>query len=245
MSEKIHILIVDDEPQVRTMLRRYLSQEGFRVSEAADGTTMRTAFDKEKIDLVLLDLVLPGEDGLALARHIRQHSETPVIMLTGKGDLIDRVVGLEAGADDYIAKPFHLREVLARIRTVLRRMRPSAATESRPAATNADACELLRFQGWRLDLQKRELLRPTGDAVPLTTGEFELLRVFARNPNRVLNRDQIMELMKGRAWEAYDRAIDTQVVRLRKKIEPDPAKPTLIRTVRGAGYVFATQVKHR
>jgi len=246
MTEKIHILVVDDEPQVRTMLRRYLTQEGFRVSEAADGDTMRNAFDNDKVDLVLLDLVLPGEDGLALARYIRQRSEIPVIMLTGKGELIDRVVGLEAGADDYIAKPFHLREVLARIRTVLRRTRPLADMETRiaPAAAKAEAGEVLLFQGWRLDLSRRELQRRTGEAIPLTSGEFDLLCAFARNPNRILHRDQIMNLMKGQSWEANDRAIDTQVVRLRKKIEPDPANPKLIKTVRGAGYIFATQVKH-
>jgi two-component system phosphate regulon response regulator OmpR len=190
----------------------------------------------------LLDLMMPGEDGLSLARHVRQRSDVPIIMLTGKGDIIDRVAGLEAGADDYIAKPFHLREVLARIRTVLRRGRsstaPAVATE--PAVTEAQ--ETLVFQGWRLDLVRRELRRADGGLVPLTTGEFELLRVFAGHPNRVLARDQLMNLVKGQEWAAYDRAVDAQVVRLRRKIETDPANPTLIKTVRGAGYVFATAV---
>ncbi len=237
MGEALHILVVDDDPRIRTMLRRYLTEERFRVTEAADGAAMRAVLDAARVDLVLLDLMMPGEDGLTLARQVRQRSDIPIIMLTGKGDLIDRVAGLEAGADDYIAKPFHLREVLARIRTVLRRGRgstePAAATEAR---------ETLVFQGWCLDLVRRELRRPSGELVALTTGEFELLREFAAHPNRVLARDQLMTLVKGQEWAVYDRAVDAQVVRLRRKIETDPANPTLIKTVRGAGYVFATPV---
>ena len=243
MSNPAHILVVDDEPRIRTMLRRYLTDEGFKVSDAADGGSMRAALEGGIVDLVLLDLMLPGEDGLSLARSIRQRSEIPVIMLTGKGDLIDRVVGLEAGADDYITKPFELREVLARIRTVLRRMgpRPPAPGASKSVADKS-AGEVLRFQGWCLDLVKRELAPPTGGLVPLTAGEFDLLRVFAQHPNRVLTRAQLIELVKGREWAAYDRAIDTQVGRLRKKLEADPGNPSLIKTVRGGGYVFATPV---
>lgn len=244
MSGESHILVVDDEQHIRTMLRRYLTEEGFRVSDAADGAAMRAIFDREAVDLVLLDLMMPGEDGLSLARYIRQRSTTPIIMLTGKGELIDRVVGLEAGADDYIAKPFHLREVLARIRTVLRRAHP-AATPDKTSASKASSGEVLAFQDWRLDLLRRELRHADNSIVALTTGEFELLRVFALNPNRVLNRDQLMDMVKGREWAAYDRAIDTQVVRLRKKIERDPSKPELIKTVRGAGYIFATAVSAR
>jgi len=240
MAEQLHILVVDDDMRIRTMLRRYLTEEGLKVSEAADGAAMRMVLDREAIDLVLLDLVMPGEDGLTLARSVRQRSAVPIIILTGKGDLIDRVVGLEAGADDYIAKPFHLREVLARIRTVLRRTQPGPTAA--PAVPTGGPDAILSFQGWRLDQVKRELRRPDGEVVPLTTGEFELLRVLARNPNRVLNRDQLMDLVKGREWEAFDRAIDTQIVRLRRKIEHDPAKPQLIKTVRGAGYVFASAV---
>lgn len=239
MSEPFNILVVDDDPRIRTMLRRYLVEEGFRVSEAEDGNAMRAALDCQQTDLVLLDLMMPGEDGLSLARQVRQRSYIPIIMLTGKGDLIDRVAGLEAGADDYIAKPFHLREVLARIRTVLRRGRAPAPASQ---ATSPDAQETLVFQGWRLDLVRRELKRPMGEVVPLTTGEFEMLRVFAGHPNRVLTRDQLMSLVKGQEWAAYDRAIDAQIARLRKKIEADPASPVLIKTVRGAGYVFATIV---
>jgi two-component system OmpR family response regulator len=242
MSDPLHVLVVDDDQRIRTMLRRYLVEEGFRISEAADGGAMLAALDQERVDLVLLDLMMPGEDGLSLARQVRQRSDIPIIMLTGKGDLIDRVAGLEAGADDYIAKPFHLREVLARIRTVLRRGRASARSSALAEAASADATETLAFQGWRLDLVRRELRRPDGNLVPLTTGEFELLRVFAGHPNRVLARDQVMALVKGQEWAAYDRAVDAQVVRLRRKIEADPANPALIKTVRGAGYVFATSV---
>jgi two-component system OmpR family response regulator len=243
MSDPQHILVVDDEARIRTMLRRYLEGEGFKVSEAGDGVAMRKAFEAAPVDLVLLDLMMPGEDGLTLARHIRQRAQTPIIMLTGKGDLIDRVAGLEAGADDYVAKPFHLREILARIRTVMRRVQAPAPTAA-PAATPVaePGGEVLHFPGWEMDLLRRELRRAGGEAVSLTSAEFELLRVFATHPNRVLNRDQLMEQIKGREWEAYDRAIDTQIVRLRKKVEADPANPTLIKTVRGAGYVFAAAV---
>ena len=247
MMEKTHILVVDDDQRVRAMLRRYLTEEGFAVSEAADGAGMRGILEKHPADLVLLDLVMPGEDGLTLARYIRQRSKTPVIMLTGKGDLIDRVAGLEAGADDYIAKPFHLREVLARIRTVLRRVEPASATAEAPVAATAakTAGDVLAFQGWRLDMLKRELRSADGKPVSLTTGEYELLCAFARSANRVLNRDQLMDLVKGRAWAVNDRAIDAQVVRLRKKIERDPKQPELIKTVRGAGYIFAVAVTGR
>ena len=244
MSDQLHVLVVDDEPRIRTLLRRYLADEGFKVSEAGDGVTMRAVLEREAIDLVLLDLMMPGEDGLSLARYIRQQSDIPIIMLTGKGDLIDRVAGLETGADDYITKPFELREVLARIRTVMRRAGPrigAAATPSEPAA-GENTSEVLVFEGWRFDLLRRELRRMTGELVPLTAGEFELLCVFARRPNRVLNREQLIDLVKGREWAAYDRGIDTQVMRLRKKIESDPGNPCLIKTVRGAGYVFAAAV---
>jgi two-component system OmpR family response regulator len=244
MTDPLHVLIVDDEPRIRNMLRRYLVEEGFEVSDAGDGAGMRAVLAREVIHLVLLDLMMPGEDGLSLARYIRQHSEIPIIMLTGKGDLIDRVVGLETGADDYIPKPFELREVLSRIRAVMRRAGPRVApSASVPApATSGNASKVLVFEGWRLDVLRRELRRQTGDLVPLTAGEFELLCAFARHPNRVLNRDQLIDLVKGREWAAYDRGVDTQVMRLRKKIEADPSNPSLIKTVRGSGYVFAAAV---
>jgi two-component system phosphate regulon response regulator OmpR len=226
------------------MLRRYLTDEGCQVSDTADGAGMRSLLDRESFDVVLLDLMMPGEDGLTLARQIRQKWDVPIIMLSGKGELIDRVVGLESGADDYITKPFELREVLARIRAVLRR---AGAHGSLVSAANNDASpeggECLTFAGWRLDLIKRQLVNPGGDAVALTSGEFELLRVFANNPNRVLSRERLIDLVKGREWAAYDRAIDTQVGRLRKKIESDLDHPDLIKTVRGGGYVFTAAVK--
>jgi len=234
-----HVLVVDDEPRIRTLLRRYLTEEGFRVSEAADGSGARAVLAAGPVQVVLLDLVMPGEDGLSVALQIRQNHTVPIIMLTGKGDLIDRVVGLEAGADDYITKPFELREVLARIRAVIRRAAPGPA----PAAEPPPAGEVLTFDGWRLDLVKRELRDPGESEITLTAGEFDLLRVFASHPNRVLSRDQLIDLIKGRDWAAYDRAIDTQVGRLRKKIEADLANPALIKTVRGGGYVFAAAVK--
>jgi two-component system, OmpR family, response regulator len=243
MTAPFHVLIVDDEPRIRNVLRRYLLEEGFRVSDAGDGTGMRTVLARDAIDLVLLDLMMPGEDGLSLARQIRQQSDIPIIMLTGKGDLIDRVAGLETGADDYISKPFEFREVLARIRSVLRRTsRPATARTVSNAAAGENSSEVLVFEGWQLDLVRRELRRATGGSVALTTGEFELLLAFAKNPNRVLNRNQLMDLVKGREWAAYDRGIDTQVMRLRKKIETDPHQPRLIKTVRGTGYLFAAAV---
>ncbi|HUB62846.1 MAG TPA: response regulator [Methylocella sp.] len=243
MSNPLHVLVVDDEPRIRTLLRRYLAEEGYKVSDAGDGAAMRNILEREAIDLVLLDLMMPGEDGLTLARLIRQQSQIPIIMLTGKSDLIDRVVGLETGADDYITKPFELREVLARIRTVMRRAGPRNAAAASSSAAGEMASEILVFEGWRFDLLRRELRRQTGEIVPLTAGEFELLCAFARHPNRVLNRDQLIDLVKGRDWAAYDRGVDTQVMRLRKKIEADPGSPSLIKTVRGAGYVFAAAVK--
>jgi two-component system, OmpR family, response regulator len=243
MIAQPHVLVVDDDPRIRKLLRRYLVEEGFKVSEALDGDGMRALVKAERFDVVLLDLVLPGEDGLSLARHIRHADEDiPIIILTGKGDLIDRVAGLEAGADDYIAKPFHLREVLARIRTVLRRSRRDRPAPSGTVQGNSVDGQVLGFQGWRVDLLKREVRGPEGGLVHLTTSEFELLRVFATRANRVLNRNQLMDLAKGREWAANDRAIDTQIGRLRKKIERDPAHPELIKTIRGAGYLFAATV---
>ena len=230
------ILVVDDDPRLREMLRRYLEGEGFVVALAADGAAMRKAMAERLVDLLLLDLMLPGEDGLALAREVRSRSEVPIIILSGKGDTIDRVVGLEIGADDYIAKPFHLREVLARIKTVLRRSGAKAAAE--PAAPAG----CLSFEGWRIDPAKRELTAPQGRAVELTTGEFDLMLAFARHPQRVLTRDRIMDLIKGHDWSPLDRSIDNQVRRLRRKIEDRPDEPRLIKTVRGAGYLFAVPV---
>ncbi len=241
MTEGKHILIVDDDPRVRDMLARYLDSEGFRVTQAADGMAMRACMVSNLVDLVILDVMMPKEDGFTLTREIRANSAIPIILITGKGEVVDRVVGLEIGADDYIAKPFHLREVLARIRTVLRRSGPERTVGN--AAANKPAGQLLRFAGWQLDLAGMALTDPQGAPVPLTSGEFNLLTALAKAPNRPLNRDQIMDLVHGRAWSPYDRSIDTQVGRLRKKIEPDPGNPTIIKTVRGVGYLFAAKVE--
>lgn len=236
-----HVLVVDDDPRVRAMLVRYLEGESFRVGEAGDGPAMRAYLARECVDLVLLDLVLPGEDGLALARELRAGDDRiGIIMLTGRDDVIDRIVGLEVGADDYLTKPFHLREVLARVRTVLRRARrPTGEALERPAPGET----VLRFEGWTLEPARRRVTAPDGREVALTTGEFDLLLAFATNPGRVLDRDRLMDLAKGRDWAAYDRSIDQQVARLRRKIEPDPAHPSLIRSVRGVGYLFAADVR--
>ncbi len=244
-----HILVVDDDPQIRSMIERYLTKEGFSVILAENGAAMDAALEEHPIDLVLLDLVLPGEDGLILARRIRDKSEIGLIILTGKGEMIDRVVGLEMGADDYVSKPFHLRELLARIKSVLRR---SAARMGAPAAPAASAPEptptpaektRARFAGWSFDFVKLELTSPAGETVPLTTGESNLLVAFIKHPNRVLDRDRLLDLVANRDWSPFDRSVDTQVVRLRRKVEENPSAPALIKTVRGAGYIFAVPVE--
>jgi len=227
-----HILVVDDDEKVRRMLRRCLEDEGYRVSEAVDqrGVTDGLA---SGVDLMTLDLNLGGVDGLAIAREVRQSSDVPIIIISGKGDMIDRIVGLEIGADDYIAKPFHLREVLARVRSVLRRGRADA----RPVAPTAPTEMQYRFESFVLDFGRRELHGENG-MLELTSGEFDLLAMFAKHPHRVLNRDQIMDLLKGHDWAPNDRSIDNQIARLRKKIEADPKNPRLLKTVRGTGYSF-------
>lgn len=241
MGDNSHIVIVDDDARIRDMLGDYLAEEGFRVTAVGDGEALRRCMADDPPDLVLLDLVLPGEDGLTLIRQIRAGHDIPVVMLSGRGEMVDRVVGLEMGADDYIAKPFHLREVLARVKSVLRRS--GAGTRAGGDAPKVPAAgEAVAFDGWRLDMAKRELYSPSGEPVDLTTGEFDLLAAFVENPNRALNRDQLMDIAKSRHWEAYDRSIDTQVGRLRKKIEKDPRNPKLIKTVRGVGYLFAAMV---
>ncbi len=228
-----HILVVDDDARIRQMLLRYFEEEGYRVSAVADGAAMRERLQKSSIDIVLLDLVLPGdEDGLVLAREIRSRSDLPIIMLTGRDDVVDRIVGLEIGADDYIAKPFHLREVLARLRTVLRRRQTSTSTAGNESE------EIICFDGWRLDLGRRQLAAADGTEVVLTTGEFDMLAVLAKQPGRVFARDTLMDLTRSRNFDAFDRTIDAQIARLRKKIERDPKEPALIKSVRGIGYVF-------
>lgn len=213
------------------MLRRCFEGEGYDVTEAATGDRIETAVNKA--DLVTLDLNLGREDGLEVARRVRQVSDVPIIMITGKGDMIDRIVGLEVGADDYISKPFHLREVLARVRSVLRR-----SGSGKPNSSEESTATPIRFDGFELDPARRSLLAPGGEELPLTTGEFDLLVVFANHPHAVLDRDRIMDLLKGHDWAPNDRSIDNQVARLRKFIESDTRHPRLIKTVRGAGYSF-------
>jgi DNA-binding response OmpR family regulator len=240
-TSKTRILVVDDDGKIRTLLRRLFEGEGWQVSEAASREEVRSQVACCRVDLITLDLVLGGEDGLTIARELRQESKVPIIMVSGKGDTIDRVVGLEIGADDYITKPFHLREVLARVRAVLRRSEEAAPAQSQSSSSPA-AREAFGFGGFVFDLSKRELHGPDGVLVPLTTAEFTLLEVFVRNTNRVLSRDRIMDLTKGYEWSPLDRTIDNHVVRLRKKIEHDAERPLLIKTVRGVGYSFTADV---
>jgi DNA-binding response OmpR family regulator len=228
------ILIVDDDEDIRESTGDYLADQGFRVAFAADGGEMRKAFAAGAPDAVLLDLNLPGEDGLSLARWLRKNHDVAIIMLTGAAEIVDRVVGLEVGADDYLAKPFDLRELRARLRSVLRRTRRSGETVE-PAAKPAP--KRVRIGRCELDLSTHQLFGPDGE-ISITHMDFELLKVFAQNANRVLSRDQLLTMTQNREWEPFDRAIDIRIARLRRKIEADPEKPAVIRTVRGAGYMF-------
>jgi two-component system OmpR family response regulator len=237
----IHVLVVDDEADVRALLRSGLEPEGFVVSEAEDGAGLMAHLDKQPVDLVTLDVRLSGEDGFTLAREVRAKHNVPIVMISGKGDMIDRVVGLELGADDYISKPFHMREVLARIRAVLRRYAPPPTEPARPAASTERGTRYA-FDGWMLDVGRRELKTPEGTLCELTTAEFNLLAVLVERPGRVLSRDELMDLLKGHDWTPLDRSIDGLVARLRKKIERGEC-PQLVKTVRGVGYVFAGEVR--
>jgi DNA-binding response OmpR family regulator len=231
----VHILVVDDDPKVRTLLRRCFEGEGFAVSDAQNGVELRTALERNPVTLITLDLNLGKENGLDLAREIRKDHNIPIIMLTGKGDTIDRVVGLELGADDYLAKPFALRELIARVRAVLRR---TAAPGPSPGSG-----QQYLFEGWIFDVDQRSLKRESGDEQDLTTSEFNLLEAFVKRPHRILSRDDIMDLLKGHDWSPLDRSIDNLIARLRKKVERDPEHPRLIKTVRGVGYTFAAAAK--
>ncbi len=236
MEHSPQILIVDDDREIRGLLAEYLTGNGLRVQTVADGAGMRRALDTVRIDLIVLDLNLPREDGLTLCRDLRAHSRVPVIMLTARGAPVDRIVGLEMGADDYVAKPFEPRELLARIRSVLRR------TEALPSNLAAPAARALRFGEWSLDLGARHLRDPRGVIVSLSGGEFRLLKALLEHPNRVLNRDQLLNLTQGRDAEPFDRAIDLQVSRLRQKLGDDARAPQLIKTVRNEGYLLAAEV---
>jgi len=239
MEKQPHVMVVDDHAEIRSLLQRYLGDHGYRVSAAANGTEMRRVLATAAIELVVLDLMMPGEDGLTLCRNLRAgpHAKLPVIMLTAMGEDTDRIIGLEMGADDYLAKPFNPRELLARIKAVLRRTSDSAAARA-PLAS-----ERLRFLGWTLVPQSRELVDPEEALVPLSGAEFALLMALASRPGRVLSRDQLLDLARGRDARAFDRSIDTLVSRLRRKLGDDSREPQIIKTVRGDGYLFAPKVE--
>lgn len=227
------ILIVDDDPRLRDLLRRYLGENGFNVLVSENGEAMKRLWVREHFDVLILDLMMPGEDGLAILKRLRAEKDmTPVIMLTARGEDVDRILGLELGADDYLGKPFNPRELLARIHAVLRR-RPRQDAPGAPSMEN----EVVKFGDFELDIGTR-VLKKNGEIVPLTTGEFAVLKAFARHPRQPLSRDKLMEMARGREYEAFDRSLDVQVSRLRKLLEPDPSKPRYLQTVWGLGYVF-------
>lgn len=237
VDSKPHILVVDDDPQIGEIVTRYLSGQGLRTTVAGDGTAMRAALEEERVNLVLLDLGLPGDDGLTLTRELRDRWQLPVIIVSGRGEAVERIVGLELGADDYVTKPFDLRELLARIRSVLRR---SQLQQTPVAPGQRDS---FSFEGFHLDASARRLSDADGREIPLTTGEMNLLLTLLEHPNQVMSRDQLMSRIHGRDPGPFDRAIDMQIGRLRRKIEADPANPALIKSIRGTGYLFAARVK--
>lgn len=232
-GRQIRVLVVEDDREVGDLVQRLLTKEGFAVRLARSGADMDRALSEDVADLIVLDLMLPGEDGLSICRRLRARSATPIVMLTAKSDDIDRIIGLELGADDYMGKPFHPRELLARIRSVLRRAAPVPA--------GPEGTERLRFENFLFDLDARRLFRD-GTEIELSTGDFDLLSALAMHPQRLLSRDQLMDITKGRSWEAFDRSIDVALSRLRRKIESDPSQPVLIKTVRNAGYMLAVPV---
>jgi len=235
-SATSHVLVVDDDRDIREPLRRYLGNHGLRVTAAPDAAAAREILKRHAIDLVILDIMMPGEDGLSLCRHLRETTDIPVILLTAVGEEADRILGLEMGADDYVAKPFSPRELLARIKAVLRR------GSSLPRPREAKGTRLA-FDGWIFDLGRREIEGADGVAVPLSTAEYRLLCALTERPHMVLTRDQLLDLTVGREAQPFDRAIDNQVSRLRKKLEADPKAPVILKTVWGGGYVFAVDVR--
>ncbi|MBJ7534627.1 response regulator [Rhodomicrobium vannielii ATCC 17100] len=235
MASTPHILVVDDDRRIRISLKRFLTDNGMRVTEVADGVAMFAAVEAGRFDLIVLDVMMPGEDGLSLCRRLRGTSKIPVVLLTAMSGETDRIIGLEIGADDYVCKPFSPRELLARIRAVLRRT-GDAASETRVAGLT------YVFENWRLDVVRRTLRNPEGALVDLTAGEHDLLLAFLERPQHVLTRDQLLDLARGRVASPFDRSIDVQVSRLRRKIEADPQTPELIKTVRSGGYIFCAPV---
>ncbi len=238
MAESVRILLVDDDRELRDLVSRLLERHGYEVLTAKDGREMEAILERAPVDLLILDLMLPGKNGLAICREIRERSHVPILMLTAMGDEADRVVGLEMGADDYLAKPFSPRELLARVRALLRRVN-FLKTPVDPKSSG----RIRRFAGWSLDLGRRRLEAPDGVLVGLTSGEFEMLVAFVEHPQRILSRDQLLDLTRGRDSSPFDRSIDVQVSRLRRKIEPDPKTPSMIVTVRGDGYEFTQPVE--
>ena len=236
MGETPHLLLVDDERSIREPLAQYLTKQGFRVTQTGDAEAARTRLTAYAIDLVILDIMMPGEDGLSLCRHIRETSETPVILLTARSEETDRIVGLEMGADDYVVKPFSPRELATRVKVILRRAAADGARQHAPDSGS------FAFAGWVLKSGERALVDREGVSVPLSTGEYNLLHALVTRPRQVLTRDQLLDLTQGREAAAFDRAIDNQVSRLRRKIESDPKNPELIKTVWGGGYTLAAEV---
>lgn len=236
MEHPQKILIVDDDREISTLLAEYLEKNGYRAVTAGDGKAMQKALQDHRIDLIVLDLNLPGEDGLTLCRNLRSHSAIPVIMLTARGEPVDRILGLEMGADDYVPKPFEPRELFARIRSVLRR------TQALPPNMQSSETQQIKFAGWTMDVTQRHLINPSGVVVALSGAEYRLLKIFLDHANRVLSRDHLLNLTQGRDADPFDRSIDLQISRLRQKLGDDARSPQIIKTVRNEGYVLATQV---
>jgi two-component system phosphate regulon response regulator OmpR len=235
MSEQATIFVVDDDPDIRELLEDYLGDQGYNVVALSGADDFRAAIGKQVPDVVLLDVGLPGEDGLSLARHMREHFDVGIIMVSGAGETVDRIIGLEIGADDYLAKPFDPRELHARLKSVLRRYRNAPGKAAEPDTAEE---ERVPFGVGVLDMQRCQLLDTKGREIPITAMEFELLKVFATRPNRPLSRDQLLTLTQNREWDPYDRSIDIRIARLRRKIEPEPDKPVFLKTVHGMGYMF-------
>ena len=235
MSDAQHIAILDDDPEIRSLLEQNLRSSGFEVSTASNGRDLKTILEHQTIDLVVLDLMLPGEDGLSICRELRADSNIPIIMLTAMTHEADRIIGLEMGADDYLTKPFSPRELVARIKATLRR-------QGMVTTENVDRKRVATFEGWKLDVVRRELHDPDDVLVDLTSGEFDLLAALIERPNRLMTRDLLLDITKGRQADVFDRSIDITISRLRQKIEDDPKNPQLIKTVRGKGYIFSAEI---
>jgi two-component system phosphate regulon response regulator OmpR len=241
MNNPATILVVDDDADIRELLEDFLGDQGYRVITLDSAESLRETLDQQVPDLVLLDVGLPGEDGLSLARHVRERFNLGIIMVSGAGETLDRIIGLEVGADDYLAKPFDLRELHARVKSVLRRYRHKPTATEVSSTESGEQAQAIAFGIGQLDLQRQQLLDTDGAEIPVTAMEFEMLKVFANRPNRPLSRDQLLNLTQHRDWDPFDRSIDIRVARLRRKIEPVPDKPVYLKTVRGVGYMFVPQ----